>query len=605
VTSPQESSPANSDAAREANERGASLAHQGRFREAAAAFDEACVFDPGNADGFSNLGVVLRRLNDLDGAITQFEEAIRLRPEFAEAHYNLGNAYSALGEATLAAERYRSALTYRSNYAEAWNNLARLLNDTGHHEEALEACTEGLRHTSENPHLHNNAGNAYQGLARYPEAVREYQLAVEAAPNMSEAYSNLGLALKEVGHLDAAVQVHKKATELSPTDVGTLTNYGSALQAASETEAAIAIFERALSLDPESMAAKINLATALMDKLEVDRAIEIFEGIVDDVALGDELPEHALAHKNLGLSLLLKGEYETGIRHYAWRWETPDFTPRETSLPLWGGEDLNGEEVIVLNEQGYGDTVQFARFAQGIVARGGRPVFEAPTPLAPLIEQADNVHRVIREGETLPETGLHIPMFDLLGIFSGHVAGNAPYIVADSDKSERWTDRIPETGRKRIGLVWAGRPTHRNDRNRSIDLKAFLPLLRLTDFDFYSLQVGDRVKDISDAGLSSDLIDLSPHLNDFSDTAAALSQIDLLISVDTAAVHVAGALGRPVWALIPYAPDWRWGLEGEATVWYTSAKLWRQTDPQDWDSVIARLSEALAPSKKKKGRRKS
>ena len=557
MTTPLEPPPANTDAAPEANERGAALAHQGRFREAAAAFDEACDFDPENADGFSNLGVVLRRLNDLNGAIVQFEEAIRLRPEFAEAHYNLGNAYSALGESTLAAERYRAALTYRSDYAEAWNNLARLLKETGHHAEALEACTEGLRHTPDNPNLHNNTGNAYQGLGRYAEAVREYKIAVEAAPGMSEAYSNLGLALKETGHLEAAVQVHKKAMELSPTDVGTLTNYGSALQAAAETESAIAIFERALSLDPDSMAAKINLATALMDQLEVNRAIEIFEGIVDGVALGDELPEHALAHKNLGLSLLLKGEYEAGIRHYAWRWETPDFTPRETALPLRGGEDLNGEEVVVLNEQGLGDTVQFTRFAQGIVARGGRPVFEVPQSLAPLIVQADNVHRVIREGEALPETGLHIPMFDLLGIFAGHLRGNAPYIVADPDKAERWSDRIPETGRKRIGLVWAGRPTHRNDRNRSVNLEAFLPLLRLTDFDFYSLQVGDHAADIEEAGLSSDLIDLSPRLTDFSETAAALSQIDLLISVDTAAVHVAGALGRPVWALIPYAPDWR------------------------------------------------
>ena len=252
-----------------------------------------------------------------------------------------------------------------------------------------------------------------------------------------------------------------------------------------------------------------------------------------------------------------------------------------------------------------GDIVQFTRFAQGIVARGKRPVFEVLQSLAPLIAQADNVRRVMREGKAFPETGLHIPVFDLLSIFAGHLGGQCALYRHRSGQRRAVVRPNSETERKRIGLVWAGRPTHRNDRNRSVKLEAFLPLLRLTDFDFYSLQVGDHAADIEEAGLSSDLIELSPRLTDFSETAAALSQIDLLISVDTAAVHVAGALGRPVWALIPSAPDWRWGLEGDATAWYQSAELWRQPEPQDWESIIARLSDALAPQAKRKGRRKS
>ncbi len=198
------------------------------------------------------------------------------------------------------------------------------------------------------------------------------------------------------------------------------------------------------------------------------------------------------------------------------------------------GEDLNGEEVVVLNEQGLGDTVQFTRFAQGIVARGKRRAFEVPQSHAPLIVQADNVRRVIREGKAFPETGLHIPMFDLLSIFAGHLGGQCALYRRRSGQGRAVVGPNSETERKRIGLVWAGRPTHRNDRNRSVKLEAFLPLLFLKDFDFYSLQVGDHTADIEEAGLSSDLIDLSPRLTDFSETAA---------------VHVAGALGRPVWAL--------------------------------------------------------
>ena len=186
----------------------------------------------------------------------------------------------------------------------------------------------------------------------------------------------------------------------------------------------------------------------------------------------------------------------------------------------------------------------------------------------------------MREGKAFPETGLHIPVFDLLSIFAGHLGGQCALYRHRSGQRRAVVRPNSETERKRIGLVWAGRPTHRNDRNRSVKLEAFLPLLRLTDFDFYSLQVGDHAADIEEAGLLSDLIDLSPRLTDFSETAAALSQIDLLISVDTAAVHVAGALGRPVWALIPSAPDWRWGLEGDATAWYQSANSGDSPSPK-------------------------
>ena len=595
--------PVNPSAARDANERGAALAHQGRYLEAAAALDEACRFDPHFADAYSNLGAVLRRLGDLDGAIDRFEEAIRLQPDFAAAHYNLGNAYGLQGDKSAAAAAYRNALAHRADYAEAWNNLARLLNDSGHHEEALEACLEGLQHAPDNPHLRNNTGNAYQGLGCPKDALREYRRAVEIAPQMNEAFSNLGVVLKEVGDVDAALEAHRKAIELAPEDVPTLNNYGTALQAANRVDDAIAVFRRAQTLAPDSLATSINLGTALMGMNAIDAAIETFGSLADTVVLGDETPEHALAHKNLGLSLMLKGELARGAKHYAWRWRTREFTPRELETPLWGGEDLDGENVFVHWEQGFGDAVQFARFAEQIAARGGRVTFEAPAPLAPLLKSAPGIDSLLVHGETPPADGVHIPMFDLLSALTvdmDSLPGPVPYLSVDPERAERWTDRIPDTGRMRVGLVWAGRPTHGNDRNRSVSLDLFLPLLRQTSVDFYALQVGDRVSDIATAGLENDLIDLSPKLSDFAETAAALEQLDLLISVDTAVVHVAGALGRPVWALIPFAPDWRWGLETDKSPWYPSITLIRQETPGDWAPVIERIDAALG----KKARRR-
>lgn len=593
-------------AAREANDRGAALAHQRRFFEAAAALEEACEFDPEFADAYSNLGAVLRRLGDIEGAIAQFEEAIRVRPDFAAAYYNLGNAYGLKDDKTAAVEAYRAAITHRSDYAEAWNNLARLLNDGGHHEEALEACLEGLQSAPDNPHLRNNTGNAYQGLGQYPNAIEQYRFAIENAPNMSEAYSNLGIVLKEAGEFEASVAIHRKAVELAPQDIGALNNMGTGEQSSGLLDEAVRTFERALALDKDAVVTKINLATALMERNEIDRAIPLFEEVVETASFGDETPEHALAHKNLGLSLMLRGEFDIGAKHYAWRWATREFTPRDLPSPVWAGEELDGETIFVHWEQGFGDAIQFARFAAQIRDRGGRPILEAPAPLAPLLKTAKGIEEIIIEGMTPPETDLHIPMFDLLGalsVSSQNLPGTIPYLEVNPDRGERWSDRIPETGRLRVGLVWAGRPTHRNDRNRSLPLEAMLPLLRQTDVDFYALQVGERASDIAATGLTNDLIDLSPRLTDFAETAAALDQLDLLISVDTSVVHVAGAINRPAWVLIPYAPDWRWGLESDTSPWYPSVRLFRQPKSGDWETVLENIAKALRTERKTLRRR--
>jgi len=583
--------------ARQANDRGVSLAAQSRLHEAAAAFDEAFALDPKYAGAASNLGVILKRLGEFDSAIDKFESAARVDPKFAEAHYNLGNAFAELGRTETALNAYRRALEVNSGYAEAWNNLARLLNDLDLYRDALDACQEGLENAGENPSLYNNAGIAHRGLGDLDAAVAAYRKAIAFAPNMARAHSNLGVALKEAGEIEAAVVAHHRAVELDPKDSGSLSNLGNSLQALGRIDEAIAAFDRSLELAPNHPATYVNLGTAEMERNRTMAAIAAFERAIAIPDIAADHPDRALAHKNLGLTLMLDGAFEAGSRHYAWRWRTREFTEHQFNVPEWKGYPFKGQTLFVHTEQGYGDAIQFLRFAAGAKRLGGQVILEAPVPLVPLFESNPAIDLVVPEGTHPPAFDLRIAMFDLmraLRISSETIPREAPYVAVDPARRERWSDRILDTGRPRIGLVWAGRPSHRNDLNRSIDFAMLRPVIGAADVDFYALQVGDRNRDIEASGLAADLIDLSRHLTNFAETAAALEHLDLLISVDTAVVHLAGALGKPAWVLLPFTPDWRWQLDRTDSPWYPSLRLFRQKARHDWTPVIETVARELA-----------
>lgn len=580
-------------AAREANERGVALARQDRLREAAAAFAEACDHDPGYADAFSNLGATLRRLGDVAGAIANFTIAVERRPSFAVGHYNLGNALALHGRVPEAIAAYSRAIEIRPDYPEAWNNLGRVLTDAERYAEAVEACRKGLQCAPENASLHNNAANALRGLGRLEDAIRAYRRAIEIAPGSGEAHSNLGLALKEAGKLDAALAAHRRAVELQPREPAALNNLGTTLQAIGRTEEAIATFEAALRLDPKMPGTLVNLGSAEVDRNRLDPAIKCFR---QAISLGGSHRDHAMAHKNLALSNMLSGNLQESYQHYRWRWKTREFHPRDYETESWTGAPFPSRTLFIHTEQGFGDAIQLARFAVAAKARGGTVLLEAAAGLTDLLATASGVDGIVEEGKPPPPFDLCVPIFDLLpalDVSLETIPATVPYLGVDAERRARWSDRIPATGRRRIGLVWAGRPTHRNDRNRSIPLPLLRPLLQTRGNDFYSLQVGPRAADLDDAGWREAVIDLSGYLTDFAETAAALEQIDLLISVDTAAVHLAGALGRSVWAMIPYAPDWRWMLDREDSPWYPTLRLFRQRQPRDWPEVVGRVRAAL------------
>ncbi|MCH8036190.1 MAG: hypothetical protein IIC53_03595, partial [Proteobacteria bacterium] len=308
-------------------------------------------------------------------------------------------------------------------------------------------------------------------------------------------------------------------------------------------------------------------------------------------------PDYADAHHNFSLTLLLQGDFPNGFEQYEWRRRTKMCPRRVFAQPEWDGGPFPGRTLLLHAEQGLGDTLHFIRYAPLVRDLGGRVVIECQKPLADLLGSVAGIDAIVPEGNPLPPFDLHTPLLSLphlLGTTEATVPTAVPYLSPEPGAVEVWRHRVGRGEELKVGLVWAGSPGHKNDRNRSISLERLRPLLDVPGIRFFALQVGERASDIEAVGLQGLIDDISPDLNDFADTAAALSVLDLLISVDTAPAHLAGALGRPVWLLLPFVPDWRWMMDREDSPWYPTMRLFRQPMRSDWLSVIHRIGNELA-----------
>jgi tetratricopeptide (TPR) repeat protein len=325
------------------------------------------------------------------------------------------------------------------------------------------------------------------------------------------------------------------------------------------------------------------------------RAEEALESFDRALALKPDLAE---AHWNKALLLLELGDFARGLPEYEWRWRREsELKPRDFTQPAWRGEELGGRTILLHSEQGFGDSIQLLRYVPMVAAKGGRVVLEIPDSLMPLVGRRDGVVAMVKPGAPLPPFDLHCPLMSLplaFGTTLATVPAQVPYLQVPVERAADWRDRLPGTGRPRVGLVWSGKPTHKNDHNRSIALHRLAPLLSLSGIDFVSLQREYREADMAALAASRNLRRLDAALADFADTAAVVEAVDLVITVDTAVAHLAGALGKPVWILVSSIQDWRWLLQREDSPWYPTARLFRQPEIGDWDSVIGRLARELA-----------
>ncbi|WP_188262558.1 tetratricopeptide repeat protein [Azospirillum tabaci] len=402
-------------------------------------------------------------------------------------------------------------------------------------------------------------------------------------PHAAAPWANLGGALRMLGEAERADAALTRALALDPALADALTNLGSVRHALSDYPAALAWLERAERLRPGHPDTALNRGVVLRDA----RRFADSDACLD--ALLASRPEHADAHLARAVSRLVRGDLRAGWDEFEWR-------PRRLPAPPWGGEPLEGRRILLHAEQGFGDTIQFARYAPLVARAGGRVILDVhPLQFRLLRSLGPDIEVLVRGPAPAPHD-LHCPLMSLPRAFGTDLTSiPAPpaYLAAEADEVARWGRRIAEvdtgTGSgPRVGLVWAGNPNHRNDRNRSIPVERLAPLLDTPGPRLFSLQTGD-----AKAARPAALPDLTAGIRDFADSAAILANLDLVIAVDTATIHLAGALGVPAWLMLPYAPDWRWLLDRADSPWYPSLRLFRQSRPGDWDSVLRAVATEL------------
>jgi len=436
---------------------------------------------------------------------------------------------------------------------------------------------------------HLELGNLARAEGNPAGALESYARAAALAPEAVEPLGNRALALKDLGQIEDAIRTLDEALGRAPNNVELLYNLGNCRYAAGDLAGASAAFEAVLAREPRHFNARVNLGLAHRDRGQTDEAIAQFDQVIA------ERPDHPLAHWNRALTLLLAGDFERGFPAYEWRWQATSMRPRGFNVPLWDGRPLDGRTILLHAEQGLGDSIQFARYAPMVAARGGTVIVEAQPGLLRLFGALEGVAGVFPQGAELPAFDCHAPFMSLPALFRTTLASvpcPVPYLSPPKPGKKALASALAgPAGVKRIGLVWGGNAARQGDQVRSLRARDLLPLTTLPHLRLFSLQKGSpHAEQVSDL---PGIIDLAPLLDDMADTATALAGLDVLISVDTAAAHLAGALGRPVWTMLAYAADWRYLLHRNDSLWYPTMRLIRQSSPGDWAGVVGRVREAI------------
>jgi tetratricopeptide (TPR) repeat protein len=456
--------------------------------------------------------------------------------------------------------------------------------------EALHFLSAALKANSASSDAMSNFGLALHATGRFDEAISSFRNALQLAPDHPEILYNLANSCLELGRLDDALSSYEAALAQAPGHVGALVNRGNTLLRLNQPMRAIASYDSALTAMPAHPQILTNRGHALR---RLDRPLE---ALADFKAALVAAPEFAEAHFEAAMTHLTLGDFDTGWKEYEWRWKTATFARhrRPFRAPPWlGNEPVAGRSILLHAEQGFGDTIQFVRYAPWLASGGANVICEVQPELQPLLAQLPDV-TVIASGGTRPAFDLHTPLLSLPLAFRTRPEPipDAPYLAPPAGRVADWRERLPP-GRPRAGFVWSGSSTHKNDANRSIALARLAPLFENPAMPCLSLQTELREADRDTLRGLPSLVHLGDDIRDFIDTAAIISLLDVVVAVDTAVAHLAGALGKPVVILLPFAADFRWMRDRDDTPWYPTAKLMRQPAFGDWDSVIIRLRDEL------------
>lgn len=510
-------------------------------------------------DALHLLGLIKLQGGKAGAACTLLERALKLNPASPQVMSNLGMALAALNRDQEALAILDQAIALAPMAMEAIANRGNVLIKLGRPADALAAFDQALAVAPGFPGTLANRGNALAALGRYAEALAQYDAVLTVAPAHAETHVNRGSSLLALGRAEDAILAFGRALALRPDYLKALIGRGAARQALNQQREALADFERAIAIDDTN----------------------------------------ADAHHNAALVRLTLGDYRRGFEDYEWRWQRSGMPARRRSFgkPLWLGEYPPARKRILLAaEQGLGDCIQFVRYAPLLARSGATVVLEAPRALAGLLARVEGVATVVARGDALPPFDVYCPLGSLpraLRTEPASIPAHIRYLMASDERLATWRERIARLPSPRVAVAWSGSADHPNDRNRSIALARLAPLFSLKA-GFVSIQRELRSADAAELARLPGLLHIAEELDDFDDTAAVVALADLVISVDTAVAHLAGALGRPTWLLLPFCPDWRWMLDREDSPWYPTVRLFRQPVAGDWDGVIARVKEELA-----------
>ena len=564
----------------------------GRNDAALSNTDRALSLWPDFVEALVNRGIALYKLKRFDEALADYDRAIALRPDSADTLVNRGNALGKLQRHVEALASYDDALKLQPAHVNALVRRAATLHDLRRHDEALKSYDRALALRPEHAEVLVNRGVTLHELKQPTEALNSYDRALAVEPNNVDALTNRGVALHDLGRYGEALASQDRALAVQPGHAAALSNRGLSLHKLGRLDEAVASYDRALALRPQYADALVNRGVTLHGLRRFDEALASYDRAIA------VRPDHADAHFFGSLSRLLTGDFGRGWIEYEWRRKGASTGPsrRDFPRPLWlGGNEIADKTILLHSEQGFGDTIQFCRYVPLVAACGARVILEVEEPLQGLLASLARIARVVVKGNPLPAFDLQCPLLSLPLAFTTQletIPSATPYLRAPDQALLKWGARLPIKRRPRIGIAWAGNAKHIRDRERSIGLGDLLPLLDV-DATFVSLQKEVRAADTATLRERADIIHFGHELAGFSDTAALISHLDLVISVDTAIAHLAGALGKPVWILLTHVPDWRWLLDRNDSPWYPTARLFRQSDAREWNSVIAHVRDEL------------
>jgi tetratricopeptide (TPR) repeat protein len=512
--------------------------------------------DPDNPRALHQLSILRLRGGAFADAIPLLERLIARQPNSPDARNNLGVALQRLKRPVDAAQQFEKAVELDPNHAQGWYNLGQSRQSLGRSAEAHECYERAIALRPDHAEAHNSAGVLL--AQKDPEAaLASFRRAIVARPGYADAYNNMGIAQQALGRYAEAIATYRQALGFRPDHADAYNNLGLALRSLNRQEEALRCFESAQAIKPDHI----------------------------DAQLGE------------GLVRLALGDYANGWKKYAWRHLTPSFSAgkKRPAQPLWlGNWDISGKTILLHGEQGLGDTVMFARYVPLVAQQGAKVILAVQRPLAALMTSLEGAAVVRGQGEPLPRFDGFCPLPTLPLAFRTSVdtiPAGIPYLSAPADRLAKWQPVLHALPRPRIGLMWAGAvsPMYR----RSIPLRLLLPLLQLSEFSFVALQkeVPDEDAPLLDStGMTTFL---GERQSDLADAAAMISLVDLVVTIDTSIAHVAAAMGKPTWVLLPFSSDWRWMIGKDRSPWYPDARLFRQPAPGDWETVMSQVATAL------------